>query len=218
METIENKKAAVLKGLGKIMSEVDNPLLETEWASHPDRLQFINRIKVIDKEVYDKLVSGELQIEDVILFSTQEPADGVTSFEVFKTDDQEKPGFCNVVQAKLANPAMIFAIMLEYSDAAAGAFVPAAPIATLMNGTFEWGIEGKRLIKTGMHAFLNPEAYAADTKTRALVLKLRNPKYLKAQKEIKFDVKLKNALAAATADHQVRVSLIGLSVNSNNAQ
>lgn len=212
-------KKQILRGA---MMENSAIIFEEKGATQ-ERQEILDRINSEDfpSELKAGLMNGTLMLVDHAIYGTAIAGEvlGQASFKTIKGSNMTvDDAYNNVENGKANKEFLLQEVMLEYWDAASNVFASTAPAVGLFLGKFELKVENKPLFDLPMSIFLKPnESIIESAKSKALLYRLKNPKFIRKDSKIELEIKLKAALAAPTTGHYVRTTLIGQAIETTGA-
>lgn len=184
----------ILAGLGAARPGQNRGAVKNESGASLFRRQMLERIPQLPKEIQDALKSQKAQISDSPYYSTGEIKG--TRAELIKLSVSETLGVTNIDNGKLNKDRFLvlsaFTLLYDSKDAL-GAFTTPYP-QELLNAEWEFSINGRKVFeKMPVRKFHDGMFGYNITKPFGLYI-LDNPKTIKPQTPIEFNVTLPAAL------------------------
>lgn len=193
---------------------------DLEAGASRERVQMLERLSYFGEKA-DSLKKRDSALVDFAIYGTSQPATGATVINIFTSQmvKTQNGGYNSIANGKADKDFLLQSIMVEYADGAANTFVAAEPINALKLGRIEAKTGGLTFLELPMHVFNKPDEFLGESaKTKALMYTLKNPKIIRKDEDLVFDIFLAGALPAATTGHYVRVTYIGIAIASNKVQ
>ncbi|MBN2664510.1 MAG: hypothetical protein JXR68_12740 [Bacteroidales bacterium] len=195
---------AVINGVKrKIVRKPKDNKVKIEMGANNKRTQVLERIGQLSKEKQNGLIKGQFQISDKVLYSLMtlsEMKDGA----LIKTDGGTSKGVRNISNGKYSHDFLLQAIQLVYDETDANGTFDADLPPEILNGEIAILSNGKTLIEDlPVISFASVNGYPIDKKFNEY--RLDNPKWFKADTDIKANL----SLSAALTDGHVKILLIG---------
>ncbi len=172
------------------------------------RRQALERINKMSKTVQQKLMTGTAQMSDMVYYSCAEVSGG--SCDLIDEAVNRKRGVTNLDAGKIDKDKefVLSALQLVYdSGSQDGAYADPIP-ASIINGEWELQLEGKKVFDNMPVSVFTNGVNGYDVNKPYGLYILNNPKHIKPQTTIEFEVKDANG----TAKGFLKVYLIGTSV------
>jgi len=205
MSELSNKER-VLLGLGASGNqELSKAAPKLETGASKDRMQVLERIHQLPKEIQDQLMDGRMQISDKVLYSAISTGD-VDGGKLVKTDKGTKVGQTNISQGKYGYHFLLLGVQILFdSSAIDGLFQEDLP-KEIFNGNLNISANNKSLFDIPVRRIATVNGYPVDREFNTLML--NNPKWFEASTDIQAVLEAVGTLPAGF----ISISFIGAEI------